>query len=177
MHRPTSIFIGTRAEALQALRTVTKVNTIICMFGSHAHALCEKEGWAATILTAKDRKFSQEIIQSIKENILLSAGFPWIIDEATLSATPTLKLNSHPSLLPLYPGKNAIKDAFHAGCTNMGVTVHHITPTVDGGPVVASEETDVRGLSLHEIYQKMFSIIEPRVIIKSINLINSESTL
>ena len=177
MHRPTSVFIGTRAEALKALRSVTEVNTIICMFGSHAHVLCEKEGWPATILTLKDRKLSQEIIFSIKENILLSAGFPWIIDEATLNATPTLKLNSHPSLLPLYPGKNAIKDAFNKGCTKMGVTVHHITPKVDDGPVVASEETDVNGLSLEEIYQKMFSVIEPRVILKSLNLINSKSIL
>jgi folate-dependent phosphoribosylglycinamide formyltransferase PurN len=171
MQKPTAVFIGTRAEALQALKVVTDVTKIICIENSRAHLLCIENKWPVTVITPKDRKVALEEISKISTHILLSAGFPWIIDEDTLNSTQAIKLNSHPSLLPKFPGKNAIKDAFGQNSSRTGVTVHHITNDVDGGPIIASEEVNIENLSLDEIYQILFGIIEPRVIDKSLKLV------
>ena len=45
-------------------------------------------------------------------------------------------VNIHPSILPLFPGMSAVKRAFDAGQTRIGVTAHLIDETVDGGPIL-----------------------------------------
>src|ERR1700760_4826868 len=46
-------------------------------------------------------------------------------------------VNTHPSLLPLFPGAHALRDALAAGATSTGVTVHWVDEGVDTGPVIA----------------------------------------
>ena len=45
-------------------------------------------------------------------------------------------LNIHPSLLPKYPGLNTHRRALEAGDDEAGVTVHFVTPELDGGPPI-----------------------------------------
>lgn len=47
-------------------------------------------------------------------------------------------LNIHPSLLPKYPGLNSIEKAYNDG-EAIGVTVHQVTPEVDGGAIVLQQ--------------------------------------
>ncbi|MGH9550630.1 MAG: phosphoribosylglycinamide formyltransferase [Terriglobales bacterium] len=46
-------------------------------------------------------------------------------------------INIHPSLLPAFPGKNAYEDAFSAGVSQSGITVHLVDEQVDHGPILA----------------------------------------
>ncbi len=46
-------------------------------------------------------------------------------------------VNTHPSLLPAFPGAHAIRDALAAGVRSTGVTVHWVDEGVDTGPVIA----------------------------------------
>ncbi len=46
-------------------------------------------------------------------------------------------VNTHPSLLPAFPGAHAIRDALAAGAASTGVTVHWVDDGVDTGPVIA----------------------------------------
>jgi len=46
-------------------------------------------------------------------------------------------LNTHPSLLPAFPGWHAVRDALDAGAAESGCTVHVAIPEVDAGPVLA----------------------------------------
>jgi formyltetrahydrofolate-dependent phosphoribosylglycinamide formyltransferase len=46
-------------------------------------------------------------------------------------------VNTHPALLPAFPGAHALRDALAAGATTTGVTVHWVDEGVDTGPVLA----------------------------------------
>ena len=52
-------------------------------------------------------------------------------------------LNTHPSLLPAFPGWHAVRDALDAGATESGCTVHVAIPEVDAGPVLAQQAVPV----------------------------------
>jgi folate-dependent phosphoribosylglycinamide formyltransferase PurN len=170
----TVAYIGTRAEALETLKSEFEVSSILCINGSWAHYLCEKRNWKATVINPEDREEAMIFLKSLTESILFSAGFPWIINKKVLDSSRAVKVNSHPSLLPLFPGKNAIKDALSQGATELGVTVHRMIPEVDRGPIIAQESILIKNMSPSEIYQTLFAILEPRVIQQAMNIIKSD---
>jgi folate-dependent phosphoribosylglycinamide formyltransferase PurN len=45
-------------------------------------------------------------------------------------------VNTHPALLPAFPGAHAVRDALAAGVDTTGVTVHWVDEGVDTGPVI-----------------------------------------
>ncbi len=68
---------------------------------------------------------------------LVSVGFMRLLGPAFLAAFPQRVLNTHPSLLPSFPGRSAVPDALAYGVTVTGCTVHVVDSGVDSGPVVA----------------------------------------
>jgi len=80
-------------------------------------------------------------------------------------------INIHPSLLPEFPGKNAYEDAFTAGVTESGITVHLVDEEVDHGPILAQrkfarqagdtlERFKQRGLAIeHELFPQVLQKI------------------
>ncbi|ASS76761.1 phosphoribosylglycinamide formyltransferase [Tumebacillus algifaecis] len=67
------------------------------------------------------------------------AGYLRICGPTFLEAYAGRTINLHPSLLPLFPGLHAIRDAFEAGVKYTGVTVHFIDEGVDTGPIIRQE--------------------------------------
>ncbi|HHT68301.1 MAG TPA: phosphoribosylglycinamide formyltransferase, partial [Firmicutes bacterium] len=53
-------------------------------------------------------------------------------------------INIHPSLLPLFPGKDAIGQALMAGATETGVTIHYVDEGMDTGPIIAQKRIAIR---------------------------------
>jgi phosphoribosylaminoimidazolecarboxamide formyltransferase/IMP cyclohydrolase len=72
-------------------------------------------------------------------DVVVLAGFMRIVGAATLAAFPGRILNTHPSLLPAFPGGHAVRDTLAAGVAVTGATVHIVDETLDGGPIVAQE--------------------------------------
>jgi phosphoribosylglycinamide formyltransferase 1 len=60
-----------------------------------------------------------------------------------LKAFPRRILNIHPSLLPLFPGLDAQKQALDNGARVSGCTVHFVDETLDGGPIIAQRTVSV----------------------------------
>ena len=58
-------------------------------------------------------------------------------------AFPSRILNTHPALLPAFPGWHAVADALAAGVAETGCTVHLATLEMDAGPILAQEEVPV----------------------------------
>lgn len=77
-------------------------------------------------------------------------------------------LNIHPSLLPKYPGAHAQADAFAAGETVSGLTIHLVDETLDGGPILYQEPVDISSCrSAVEVSERILArehIAYPRVI-------------
>jgi len=68
-------------------------------------------------------------------DLVVLAGFMRILGPAVVGRFRIV--NTHPSLLPAFPGAHALRDALAAGVTETGVTVHWVDEGVDTGPVIA----------------------------------------
>jgi phosphoribosylglycinamide formyltransferase-1 len=66
-----------------------------------------------------------------------------VLSAEFLTRFPARVLNVHPSLLPAFPGANAMEDAYSAGVAETGVTVHLVDEVLDGGPIVAQSSLPV----------------------------------
>ena len=66
------------------------------------------------------------------------AGFGTVLGEPVHATFPERVLNTHPALLPAFPGWHAVADALEAGVEETGTTVHLATLEMDAGPVLAS---------------------------------------
>jgi len=77
-------------------------------------------------------------------------------------------LNIHPSLLPKYPGLHTHQRALDAGDKMHGVSVHFVTPELDGGPIIAQKKIEVYSdddaNSLAKRLLKEEHIIYPKVV-------------
>jgi phosphoribosylglycinamide formyltransferase-1 len=90
--------------------------------------------------------YTAAVTKSLDEaapDLVVMAGFGTVLAEPIHDAYGGRILNTHPSLLPAFPGWHAVQDALAAGVRVTGCTVHLATLELDAGPVLASEEVAV----------------------------------
>ena len=71
------------------------------------------------------------------------AGFMRRLHAGFLDAFPNRTLNIHPSLLPAFPGLDAIGQAWRAGVRVTGCTVHLVTDALDAGPILSQRAVEI----------------------------------
>jgi phosphoribosylglycinamide formyltransferase-1 len=76
-------------------------------------------------------------------DLVVCAGFMRILSGGFLARFPQRVVNTHPALLPAFPGAHAVADALAYGVRVSGVTVHLVDEGVDTGPVVAQAAVPV----------------------------------
>ena len=76
-------------------------------------------------------------------DLVLSAGFMRILGPGFLERFPNKVINTHPALLPSFPGAHAVRDALAYGVKITGSTVHLVDEGVDTGPIIAQAAVDV----------------------------------
>jgi len=81
-------------------------------------------------------------VGAAQPDLVVLAGFMRVLKPGFLNAFSGRIINLHPSLLPAFPGLDAIGQAWRAGAGQTGCTVHWVTPEVDAGPVLG--QTPVR---------------------------------
>lgn len=93
----------------------------------------------APFKTKLDGDAEQHYITTIlacQPDLIVLAGFMRILKMPFISKFEGKIINLHPSLLPAFPGLDAIGQAFRRGVKITGCTVHHVTLDVDGGPII-----------------------------------------
>ena len=83
-----------------------------------------------------------EVEQAGADGIVL-AGFMRVLSGELIAVYPNRVLNIHPSLLPAFPGANAVGQALEHGVKVTGVTVHFVDEKVDHGPIIAQRAVPV----------------------------------
>ena len=89
-------------------------------------------------------KWNSEIFekaQSFEPDLIVSVGFMRLLAPDFVKAFKVI--NTHPSLLPLFPGAHAVRDALAAGATITGTSVHWVDSGLDTGPVILRRQIDV----------------------------------
>jgi phosphoribosylglycinamide formyltransferase 1 len=89
-----------------------------------------------------DRALATEIARH-EPDLVVCAGFMRLLGPPVLEAFPQRVVNTHPALLPSFPGAHAVRDALAYGVKVTGVTVHLVDEGVDTGPVVAQAAVPV----------------------------------
>lgn len=106
--------------------------------------------------------------------LIAMAGFGTILEKPIYDAYAGKVLNTHPSLLPAFPGWNAVEEAIIAGVEETGCTIHQATLEVDSGPILAQETVPILEgddtASLHE----RIKIIERKLYVSVIKRIMNE---
>ncbi len=80
-----------------------------------------------------------EAVSAHAPDLVVLAGFMRVLKPGFLGAFAGRIINLHPSLLPSFPGLDAIGQAWRRGVRVTGCTVHRVTPEVDGGPILDQE--------------------------------------
>jgi phosphoribosylglycinamide formyltransferase 1 len=105
-----------------------------------------------------------ELLEHHRIDLVCLAGFMRILRPRFLSAYRGAVLNIHPSLLPAFPGLNAIGQALEYGVRVTGATVHFVTAEVDAGPVILQRTVPVEpdddleslGVRIHEAEHEIY---------------------
>jgi phosphoribosylglycinamide formyltransferase 1 len=107
--------------------------------------------------------YEAEILQkliSLDVEMIVLAGYMRLIGPTLLEAFEGKIVNIHPSLLPAFPGKDAIGQALSAGVETTGVTIHYVDEGMDTGPVIASATVRIAANETRESLQKKIQRIE-----------------
>ena len=124
----------------------------------HLHPMSEdRQQWNLELL---------QLLQSLDLDLVVSAGFMRILDQSVTSSLPII--NSHPALLPLFPGAHAVRDALAAGARKTGTTIHWVDAGVDTGEVIAQAELDIAPDDDEETLHERIKILERSLIVATI---------
>jgi phosphoribosylglycinamide formyltransferase-1 len=111
----------------------------------------------------------ESLIAALRPSLVVSAGFMRILPEAITSRFKII--NSHPALLPLFPGAHAVRDAMAAGVTETGTTIHWVDAGVDTGEVIAQEKVEILAGDTEESLHERIKIVERGLIVATIRRI------
>jgi phosphoribosylglycinamide formyltransferase-1 len=113
-----------------------------------------------------DRVLDRLSIERI--DLIAMAGWGTILGPGAFAAYPGRILNTHPSLLPAFPGWHAVRAALDHGVKVTGCTVHVATPEVDHGPILAQEAVAVAPDDTEATLHERIKQVERRLYIQTI---------
>ena len=154
-------------DAIKSGALEASLQLLVC---DHKDAYCLKRAEAAGIptftFTAKEYKdkaaYEQEILLKLKEynvEFIVLAGYMRLIGHTLLSGYQGKIVNIHPSLLPAFPGKDAIGQALAAGVETSGVTVHFVDEGMDTGPIIDQQSVTIdKEDTLEDLQEKVHAV-------------------
>lgn len=114
-----------------------------------------------------DRVLDRLSIERI--DLIAMAGWGTILGAAAFEAYPGRIINTHPSLLPAFPGWHAVGAALEYGVKVTGCTVHVATEQVDTGPILAQEAVPVLSGDDEATLHERIKEVERRLYVRTIS--------
>jgi len=100
-----------------------------------------------------------EILLYLKPDLIILAGYMKILGKEIINQFENKIINTHPSLLPAFPGKNSVKKAFEHGVKVFGATIHYVDEGIDTGKIIKQRAFEVKNnYNLSEIKEKINNI-------------------
>jgi phosphoribosylglycinamide formyltransferase-1 len=103
--------------------------------------------------------------QAHSPDLIVSAGFMKILGPEFLSRFLGRVVNTHPALLPAFPGAHAVPDALAYGVRVTGCTVHLVDAGVDTGPIVAQEAVEILDGDDEDTLHERIKVVERRLLV------------
>jgi phosphoribosylglycinamide formyltransferase-1 len=102
-------------------------------------------------------------LDSYASAFVVSAGFMKLLGPQTLGRHTVV--NTHPALLPAFPGAHAVRDALAYGVTLTGTTCHLVDAGVDTGPIIEQHAVAVEPDDTEESLHERIKVIERRMLV------------
>lgn len=128
------------------------IPSFIVRLGDHP----DRDAWDAAMTAA---------IAEHDPDLIVSAGFMKILGPQCLSRFPGRVVNTHPALLPSFPGAHAVPDALAYGVKITGCTVHLVDAGVDTGPILAQQAVEVLTDDDEETLHERIKTVERRLLV------------
>lgn len=106
--------------------------------------------------------------QSYRPDYVVSSGFMRIVGEEFITAFDGTYINTHPALLPAFPGAHGVRDALAYGVKVTGCTVHIADTGVDTGPILAQQAVEVREDDTEETLHERIKVAERGLLIETL---------
>ncbi|KOY78425.1 Phosphoribosylglycinamide formyltransferase [Apilactobacillus kunkeei] len=180
---PVAIFAsgnGTNFDAIAEADLPIDIKLLVCDHHD-AFVVQRAESKNVEVLIAELHKGEKRairegrILEELKKKgvqVIILAGYMRIVGETLLNAYPNKIINIHPALLPSFPGKQGILDAYNAGVDKTGVTIHFVDSGIDSGQIIAQEEVFRKeGDSLADLENRIHDVehqLYPRTILQLI---------
>ncbi len=114
----------------------------------------DRDGFTATVAAA---------LIAHQVDLVAMAGFGTVMTGAVHRAFPDRIMNTHPALLPAFPGWHGVRDALASGVSESGCTVHLATLEMDAGPILAQEAVPVLAGDTEETLHERIKVVERRL--------------
>jgi phosphoribosylglycinamide formyltransferase-1 len=99
-------------------------------------------------------------------DLVVSAGFMKILGPQFLSRFPGRVVNTHPALLPAFPGAHAVPAALAYGVKVTGCTVHLVDAGTDTGPILAQQPVPVFDEDDEATLHERIKVVERRLLVE-----------
>ena len=112
-----------------------------------------------------DREIEDAVAQ-LNPDLVVSVGFMRILSNSFVKRFKVI--NSHPALLPNFPGAHAVRDALSAGVKETGCTIHWVDEGVDTGEIIAQSKVEILPNDDVSTLHERIKVIERELIVETI---------
>lgn len=125
----------------------------------------DRDAWAKTLLAN---------VMHHQPDLVVLAGFMKILPPVFVQALKGKLINTHPSLLPNFPGAHAVRDALTAKVDKTGVTIHLVDEGVDTGEIIIQQEIAIEPADTEEILHERIKVVERQLLVATVEQIASK---
>ena len=124
-----------------------------------------------------DQNLATELSR-LKPSLIVSAGFMKILGPVVLRFHQGKIINTHPALLPAFPGAHAVQDALAAGVSETGATIHLVDQGIDTGEVIAQARVKVEPGDTQDSLHERIKQAERKLLVTTVSdIANGKVTL
>ncbi|WP_228389400.1 phosphoribosylglycinamide formyltransferase [Cumulibacter manganitolerans] len=109
-----------------------------------------------------------EAVAEHRPDWVISAGFMKIVGTPFLSRFGGRMINTHPALLPAFPGAHGVRDALAYGVRVTGCTLFTVDEGIDTGPIIAQRACEVRPDDTEESLHERIKVLERQLLVDTI---------
>ncbi|MFI9007315.1 phosphoribosylglycinamide formyltransferase [Actinosynnema sp. NPDC053489] len=148
------VAVGADRDGIEGLDRAARAGVPSFSVKLRDHA--DREAWDTALADA---------VEAHEPDLVVSAGFMKILGPAFLARFGGRMVNTHPALLPAFPGAHGVRDAVDYGVKVTGATVHLVDGGVDTGPILAQEAVVVADDDDVESLHERIKVVERRLLV------------
>ena len=158
------VAVGADRAGIEGLARAERagVPTFVARLGDHRHpdGRIDRAGWDAALADA---------CAAFSPDLIVSAGFMKLVGDAFLSRFGGRMINTHPALLPSFPGAHGVRDALAHGVKVTGCTVFEVDAGVDTGRIIDQVAVRIEPGDTEETLHERLKVAERALLLDVVN--------